>query len=80
MTASEMKAFTDCLDQDETECHKMLAAGGPAKETVSSATGKALAGGATLKAIIAAIMAALASGGGIQAIIAAILALIAPKP
>lgn len=76
MTASEMKALTDCLDQDEAECRKMQATPAANKvETVSSASAKALAAGISLKAVFAAIMAALSGGGGPQAIIAAILAL-----
>jgi len=68
------------LDDDHAECHRMQSAGTP-RETVSSATAKALAGGISLKTVMAAIMAALSGGGGAQAIIAAILALLTqPKP
>jgi len=78
MTPQQLDDLNDCLDQDHAECHRMQSAGAAKKETVSSATQKALAGGISLKTIFAAIMAALASGGGVQGIIAAILALLNP--
>jgi hypothetical protein len=79
MTTQEMKSLQDCLDQDEIECKKMHSTGAKV-ETISSATGKALAGGITLKAIIAAMISAIMTGGGVQGIIAAILALLSNPP
>ncbi len=82
MTAHELKALTEALDKDHAEVHAAHAGarGAAKKETVSSATSKALAAGISLKDIFAAIMAALAGGGSLPAIIAAILALLTKQP
>ena len=67
------------LDEDSAECHKMKAAPGGAKDTLTTATAKAVAAGFDLKSILAAALSGYISGG-LSGAIAAVLALLVPKP